>query len=77
VGDLIGSVACLPAQMVITVDFINPPWNGGYVGALQRATVYLKAKACISVIGTAGILARSSILRRAWRPAVRKNMRKQ
>ena len=37
VGDLIRYVACLPAHIVINEVMINPTWNRGYVGALQRA----------------------------------------
>jgi hypothetical protein len=45
VGDLIRYVACLPAHIVINEVMINPTWNRGYVGALQRAADEKKAKA--------------------------------
>ncbi len=45
VGDLIRYVACLPAHVVINEVMINPTWNRGYVGALQRAADEKKAKA--------------------------------
>ena len=45
VGDLIRYVACLPAHIVINEVMINPTWNRGYVGALQRAAEEKKAKA--------------------------------
>ena len=45
VGDLIRYVACLPAHIVINEVMINPTWNRGYVGALQRAEAEKKAKA--------------------------------
>jgi NADP-dependent 3-hydroxy acid dehydrogenase YdfG len=45
VGDLIRYVACLPPHIVINEVMINPTWNRGYVGALQRAEAEKKAKA--------------------------------
>jgi len=45
VGDLIRYVACLPPHIVINEVMINPTWNRGYVGALQRAADEKKAKA--------------------------------
>jgi NADP-dependent 3-hydroxy acid dehydrogenase YdfG len=45
VGDLIRYVACLPPHIVINEVMINPTWNRGYVGALQRAADDKKAKA--------------------------------
>jgi NADP-dependent 3-hydroxy acid dehydrogenase YdfG len=45
VGDLIRYVACLPSHIVINEVMINPTWNRGYVGALQRAADEKKAKA--------------------------------
>jgi NADP-dependent 3-hydroxy acid dehydrogenase YdfG len=44
VGDLIRYVACLPPHIVINEVMINPTWNRGYVGALQRAADEKKAK---------------------------------
>ena len=44
VGDLIRYVACLPAHVVINEVMINPTWNRGYVGALQRAAAEKAAK---------------------------------
>src|SRR6476660_5247742 len=45
VGDLIRYVACLPSHIVINEVMINPTWNRGYVGALQRAEAAKQAKA--------------------------------
>jgi NADP-dependent 3-hydroxy acid dehydrogenase YdfG len=45
VGDLIRYVACLPPHIVINEVMINPTWNRGYVGALQRAAAEKAAKA--------------------------------
>ncbi|CAN5443001.1 hypothetical protein BH10PSE14_BH10PSE14_25680 [soil metagenome] len=44
VGDLIRYVACLPRHIVINEVMINPTWNRGYVGALQRAADEKKSK---------------------------------
>ncbi len=44
VGDLIRYVACLPPHIVINEVMINPTWNRGYVGALQRAAAEKAAK---------------------------------
>jgi NADP-dependent 3-hydroxy acid dehydrogenase YdfG len=45
VGDLVRYVACLPPHIVINEVMINPTWNRGYVGALQRAAAEKAAKA--------------------------------
>ena len=45
VGDLIRYVACLPPHIVINEVMINPTWNRGYVGALQRAAAEKAEKA--------------------------------
>ena len=44
-GDLIRYIACLPPHIVINEVMINPTWNRGYVGALQRAAAEKAAKA--------------------------------